>query len=69
VCSSDLVIGYLATGSQLKGKAKSYNSHYDRSLSNFMNRVATAIHRNSPYYLLTGKVGPNGAFGYYIIVD
>jgi hypothetical protein len=61
------VIGYLATGSKLRGKAKSYNTGYERSLSHLMERTRIAVHQSSPYRLLDGPVGPKGAFGYYLV--
>lgn len=65
--SSGYVIGYKATSAQLHGKARSYNSHYARSLSTLMDRITNAIRANSQYRLISGPVGPKGALGYYLV--
>ena len=60
------IIGYLADGGKLRGKAKSYRSKYEKSLSNLMNRIREELNTNSPFKLISGSVGPKGAFGYYL---
>ena len=59
------VIGYRATG-PLKGRAKSYQSHYAKSLTNMMNRIEEILEHETPYKLESGSVGPRGGWGYYI---
>ena len=70
VCQSLLrdgyIIGYQATGSSLRGKARKYQSKYQTSLHNLMDRVTQVILDESPYCLIHGRVGPKGAYGYYI---
>lgn len=63
--SQGYVIGYLATG-KLRGNAKKYQSHYSRSLNNLMGRIKEDLKNNSPYKLVSDRVGPRGAFGYYL---
>lgn len=65
LCDQGYIVGYLATG-LLKGNARKYNSHYARSLENLMRRVTESVHMNSPYNIVSGSVGPKGAFGYYL---
>jgi hypothetical protein len=60
------IIGYLADGGKLKGRAKNYQSKYAKSLYNLMNRIKEELNTNSPYKLISGSVGPKGAFGYYL---
>lgn len=65
LCDQGYVIGYLADG-KLQGKARQYQSHYSESLKNLMGRISDNLRDNSPYRLISGSVGPNGAFGYYL---
>ena len=65
LCNQGYIVGYLADG-KLRGKARNYQSHYQASLTNLMDRVTDALHDNSPFCLISGSVGPNGAFGYYL---
>lgn len=65
LCKQGYIIGYLAD-SKLRGKARQYQSHYQESLTNLMDRISDALHDNSPFCLISGSVGPNGAFGYYL---
>ncbi len=64
LCMQGYVIGYMANGEALKGKARDYKTHYARSLANLMCRITDALPEG--YYLLSGEVGPNGGFGYYL---
>jgi hypothetical protein len=64
LCKQGYVIGYLADG-KLRGNAKKYQGHYQESLSHLMLRIANALD-GSKYSLISGSVGPNGAFGYYL---
>jgi len=59
------VIGYQATGTQLKGKAKNYQSRYAKSLVNLMNRIENVL-VPTPFGLIKDEVGPKGAFGWYL---
>jgi hypothetical protein len=59
------IVGYLAGGGPLRGRAKNYQSKYARSLYNLMNRIEEEL-KNSPFKLVSGSVGPKGAFGYYL---
>jgi hypothetical protein len=60
------VIGYLADGGPLRGRARNYQSKYERSLFNLMNRIKEELNTNSPFKLVSGSVGPKGGFGYYL---
>ena len=60
------IIGYEATGSQLKGKARSYQSKYQRSLRNLMTRIDE--HLVGSLEILDDQVGPKGAFGYRLVI-
>lgn len=60
------IIGYQADGSTLKGKAKSYQSSYAKSLYNLMDRVTQVVLDETPYHVVHGATGPKGGFGYYI---
>jgi len=59
------VIGYRATG-PLRGRAKSYQSHYAKSLTNMMDRIEEILETETEYRLERGSVGPKGGWGYYI---
>ncbi len=65
LCKQGYIIGYLADG-KLRGKARQYQSHYQESLTNLMDRIFNVLQKNSPYRLVSGSVGPNGAYGYYL---
>lgn len=60
------IIGYLADGSQIKGKAGKYLGRYQTSLRNVINRINKVLPDNIE--ICSGSVGPKGAFGYYINV-
>ena len=64
--SKGFVIEYKPAGTQLKGKAKSYSSKYNTSVSNLMGR----IEKNLPgtMDIIKGPVGPKGAFGYRLVI-
>jgi len=60
------IIGYQATGDSLKGKAKNYQTKYQTSLYNLMHRINRTMQNESEYCLIHDRVGPKGAYGYYI---
>ena len=60
------IVGYLADGGPLRGRAKNYSSKYERSLGNLMRRIKKELNTNSPFKLVAGSVGPKGGFGYYL---
>ena len=59
------VVAYKADGDVLKGKAKQYQGRYMESLTNLMDRMHDTLIENG-HYLVSGEVGPRGAFGYYL---
>lgn len=59
------LIGYMADG-KLRGKARNYQSKYQRSLRNVINRINDVLPEN--VWICSGSVGPKGAFGYYLEV-
>lgn len=62
--SSGYIVGYRATG-MLRGKARKYQSHYARSLTNLMTRIENRL-MTTDFVLCYGQVGPKGGYGYYI---
>lgn len=60
------VIEYCADGSMLKGKAKSYNSHYMKSVRNLMDRIENNL--PGTLRIKKGPVGPKGGFGYRLVI-
>ncbi len=60
------IIGYKATGSPIKGKAGNYQSKYQTSLRNVINRINKIL--PDGIEICSGSVGPKGAFGYYLEV-
>ncbi len=64
LCDNGYIIGYIADGGTLKGKAGKYQSKYARSMNNLMDRIGENLPNN--IVLIDGKVGIKGAFGYYL---
>ena len=55
------VIGYRATG-PLKGRAKSYQGHYAKSLTNMMDRIEEILQNETEYHLERDNIGPKGGW-------
>ena len=64
--SEGFIIEYKPTGSQLRGRAKSYQSKYNRSISNLMGRIENNL--PGTLEIVKGPVGPKGAFGYRLVI-
>ena len=61
---SGYVVGYLAQGGALRGKAASYNGKYEISLRHLMNRIED--HLPGRYHIESGATGEKGGFGYWL---
>lgn len=55
---------YQADGAKVKGKAGKYSGRYQRSIRNMMDRIMDAL--PAGVSIISGSVGPKGAFGYYL---
>lgn len=62
-----LIDGYIQPTINLRGKAKSYTSRYENSISNCISRINKMLNLMASQYIIkSGSVGPKGGFGYYI---
>lgn len=59
------VVGYMPTGSPIRGKAGDWKSKYDRSLRNIISRINKVFEGNT-IYIESGPTGPKGGWGYYL---
>ena len=59
------VVGYMPTGSPIRGKAKNWQSKYNKSLRNLMWRIEDTLEENA-ISIKSGPVGPKGGWGYYL---
>ena len=64
--SNGYVVSYQATGNQLRGRAKNYQSKYQTSLRNLMIRIEE--HLVGTLEIRSEAVGPKDAFGYRLVI-
>lgn len=60
------VVGYMPTGSPIRGKAGNWKSHYDRSLRNLICRINDVLKGTAILYVESGPTGTKGGWGYYL---
>lgn len=64
LCTQGYVVGYTVDGDILKGNAGRYKGCYAKSVESLMDRIIEE--RPTGLYLVSGEVGSNGEFGYYL---
>lgn len=64
LCEQGFVVGYLADGGALKGKAGMYKMRYAESVEHLMDRIYEVL--PAGMMLQNGPTGQKGGFGYFL---